>query len=690
MDPEIVQDGPGVCPKCGMALEPMVPTADDPTDDPELRDMTRRLWVGVVLGVPLMIVSMGDMLIPGQPIMSAIGHRASLVLQAVLATPVVFWCGWPFFQRAWLSIRTRQLNMFTLIALGVSASYLYSMTGLLTHAAIEPFFESAAAIVVLVLIGQVLELRARMRTGEAVRKLLRLAPKTARLVRADGHEDDVPLDQIHPGDVVRIRPGERVPVDGVVTDGQTTVDESMLTGEPMPIRKTTGMKVMAGTQNGVGTVLVETSRIAADTVLAQVIQLVGHAQRTRVPLQQRVDRIAGWFVPVVIGISLLTFAAWALLVPGTSGITFGVICAVGVLIIACPCALGLATPLALVVGMGRGAGFGVLFRDAAALERLSFVDVLCVDKTGTLTEGQPKIVGVQPSGSENPDKVLTLAAVIERGSEHPLGTAIVSEAVHRNLEIPPATDVQTEPGRGIRGTVNGETVVVGSRNYLREQGVLGDLLETEEALHRRDGHTVIFVAVGTRCVGLIALADAIRPTSKEAVDRLKADGVRVILITGDNATAANAVARELGIEEVHAETLPTEKYAVVERLRKAGYIVAMAGDGINDAPALAAADVGLSLGTGTDIAITSAGVTLVRPDLRAIATARGLSRATVRTIRGNLVLAFAYNVLAIPIAAGVLVPFGGGLLSPVWAAAAMSFSSASVVLNSLRLRRKTV
>lgn len=728
MDPEVVADRPGPCPKCGMALEPTTPSADD-APDPELRDMTRRLVVGLVLGLPLLVLAMADMVLEAMPVSESLGYEVVLALQAILATPIVCWCGGPFFVRAWRSLRTRHLNMFTLIGLGVGAAFAYSLAALVyevgglrpfataaggavdhvhvpsvvaggvaegvelasagnRHGTIQPFFESAAGVVVFVLIGQVLELRARMRTGEAVRKLLRLAPKTARVVRPDGSEEDVPLDRVVVGDRVRVRPGERVPVDGVVAEGSTTVDESMLTGEPAPVEKGAGAKVMAGTQNGIGAVVVEAVRAAGDTVLAQVVHLVGQAQRTRVPIQRRVDRIAATFVPVVLFVSVLTLAVWTVAVPTREGFTTGVICAIGVLIIACPCALGLATPLALVVGMGRGAGLGVLFRDAAALERLSLVDTVVFDKTGTLTEGKPKLVAVTGAVGVSSDEVLAKAAAIERGSEHPLGAAIVWEAVRRKLVIPRAEDARFEPGKGVTGTVGGKAVSIGSLRYLREHGAALGLPESEVLKHRQEGRVVMVVAEGGRGIGLIAADDPVRSTSADAVRLLAAEGLRLILCTGDNEVTARSVARRLELTEVIADTLPVEKYAVVRRLKGEGRVVAMTGDGINDAPALAAADVGIALGTGTDVAITSAPVTLVRPDLRAIAAARALSRATVRTIRGNLLLAFAYNVLAVPVAAGVLVPFGGTHLNPVWAAAAMSLSSVSVVANSLRLAGK--
>jgi Cu+-exporting ATPase len=782
MDPEVHETAPGPCPVCGMMLEPAEPTVDD-TTDPELRDMTRRCVWGFLLGLPLLALAMTDMVLTDRPLATGAGQwyyrvtgadpmpplldiqdRGNLVLmvaQAILAVPIIFWCGAPLLSRAWHSIRTRKLNMFTLIGLGVGAAFLYSVAALvytltevkplekrsdvhthiggvtevvnelkeldggtsMTKHGIEPFFESAAAIVVLVLLGQVLELRARLRTGEAVRKLIKLAPKTARVVLADGREEDLPLDLVAPGDLVRVRPGERYPVDGVIKEGTTTVDESMLTGEPVSVEKGPGMKVMAGTQNGLRAVTVEAVKVKEETLLAQVIHLVGQAQRSRVPLQRTVDQIARKFVPLVLLIAFVTFAGWIgagvytvyfkksfsssfVQTPaereaaGKSAadkwqtfldqewITYAAICGVGVLIIACPCALGLATPLAITVGMGRAARSGVLFRDAAALEKLSEVNMLLVDKTGTLTEGKPWLVAVEGGIGENSNDVLALAAAVERGSEHPIGSAIVWEAVRRGLKVEVATDVEAVPGKGVRGTVNGERVAVGTLSFLRESGMHRDTPEGQVSKHRKDGHGVILVGHKTGYIGLVAISDPLRTTSKDAVAELKKDGVKVVLLTGDNELTAKAVAHRLDIDEVIAETMPVEKFAVVERMKKAGNVVAMAGDGINDAPALASAEVGIALGTGTDIAISSAGVTLVKPDLRAIASARDLSRATVRTIRQNLWLAFGYNVLAIPVAAGLLIPLGGRLISPVWAAAAMSLSSISVVLNSLRLARR--
>ena len=677
MHPEVVRDGPGSCPICGMALEPMTPTADD-GPDPELRSMTWRLWLGLALGVPLFALAMADMFLPGMPVSHALGHRTFLILQAVLCAPVVLVCGWPFFERCVASVRNRSPNMFTLIGIGVGAAFLYSLwvlvqhlTGANTH--LHPYFESAAGIVVLVLVGQVLELRARRKTGDAVRALLTHVPRTARVIRSDGREEDVPVEQVAVGDRVRVRPGERVPVDGVVRDGTTNVDESMLTGEPMPVEKAPGAKVMAGTLNGIGAVVVETNRVGNDTVLSQVVHLVGQAQRSRLPLQRLVDRVSAWFVPLVLLVALLTLLGWSLFGPEGQRFSYGVVCAVSVLVIACPCALGLATPMAIVVGTGRAARLGVLFKDAAALETLSHVNIVVFDKTGTLTEGKPKVVAV--SGDEN--EVLRLAAAVERGSEHPLGAAVIAAATERKLDIPAAADVHIVPGSGVRGMVNGRAVLVGNRRFLQQQGVAGEL----------PPDAAILVAAGGAFLGSITLADPVRETTPVAVERLRAAGLRLVLLTGDHAATAGQVARQLGIDEVIAETLPTDKHTAIEKLKAEGRVVAMCGDGINDAPALAAADVGIAMGTGTDIAISAAGVTLVKPDLRVVAAARDLSQATLRTIRQNLYLAFGYNLVAVPVAAGLLGPFGVGLIGPVWAAAAMSLSSVSVILNSLRLGR---
>ncbi|OWK46938.1 heavy metal translocating P-type ATPase [Fimbriiglobus ruber] len=693
MDPDVVSDRPGACPKCGMALEPDVPSDSD-APDPEQRDMTRRLIVGVVLGVPLLILAMTDMFVPSQPLAAAIGERL-LVVQAVLATPIVVWCGWPLLVRAWNSVRAISPNMFTLIGLGVGVAYVYSLVALalvlsgthLVHSLgqheLEPFFESAAWVVILVLVGQVLELRARTRTGDAVRKLVRLTPKTARVILSDGREEDRPLEMVHPGDVVRVRPGEYVPVDGTVRDGTTTVDESSLTGEPTPVPKTAAAAVMAGTVNGSGSITVTVARVGGETVLAQVIHLVGIAQRSRIPIQRLVDHVSAWFVPAVVLIAAATFAGWLWFGPPESRLVYAVVCSVSVLVIACPCALGLATPMALVVGIGRAAGQGVLFRDAAALERLGSVDAVVFDKTGTLTVGRPKILS-----STIDDAALVLAASVEQASEHPLATAIVKHATEeRRLTLRPAQNVQATAGQGVRGTVDNRVVLAGNLAYLQANGL--SIGKEGEALSPNlpSTGTIVYVAIDGKYEGYFVVGDELRPESAAAVASLTEAGIRVVMLTGDRKAAAEAMAKQVGIHEVIAETLPADKYKAIEKLKAEGRVVAMVGDGINDAPALAAADVGIALGTGTDVAVTAAGVTLVRPDLRGVVAARELSRATIRSIRQNLGLAFVYNVLAIPVAAGLLVPFGGSLIGPVWAAAAMSLSSVSVILNSLRPTR---
>ena len=702
MDPEVVSDRPGACPKCGMALEPAAPSLDD-GPDPELRSMSLRLKIGLILGVPVFLLAMLDML-PAKPVTHAIGMTTSLLLQWALSTPVVFGCGWPFFMRAWVSIQQRSANMFTLIGLGVGTAYLFSVIATLDHLTgghvfpagfaghggmVEPYFESASAIVVLVLLGQVFELRARRKTGDAIRSLLQLSPKTARLVLPDGREEDVAVELLQPGDRVRVRPGEKIPVDGVVRDGSTHIDESMLTGEPIPVAKKQGDAVSAGTLNGAGVMLIATRRAGSGTLLAQIVHLVGEAQRSRMPVQGLVDRVAAWFVPAVLAVSALTFLIWAIFGPEHHRYAFGLLNAVAVLIIACPCALGLATPMAVIVGMGRGAAAGILFRNAEMLERIGKIDTLVFDKTGTLTVGKPDVTGIEPAEGEGfaDDELLSLAASLERGSEHPLAAAIVRAAEAKGLTLSTAADVKILPGKGIAGVVDGRAVLVGTSAFLAEHNVEGEASRRRLEDLREEARTVMLTAVDGHYTGLIAVSDPIRPTTPAAIETLKAEGVRLIMLTGDSRSTANAVGRQIGISEVVAEVQPTDKHTLIRRLQEEGRVVAMAGDGINDAPALAQADVGIAMGSGTDIAIESAGVTLVRPDLRAIVAARHLSEATMRTIRQNLMLAFVYNVLAVPIAAGILVPFGGGLIGPIWAAAAMSFSSLSVVGNSLRLRR---
>ncbi len=691
MHPEIRQEGPGSCPICGMALEPETPTADA-GPNPELVDFTRRLWVGALLTAPVFAMDMGGHVLGLKMPWS---ETVSAWIQLVLASPVVLWAGWPFFQRGWASLLSRNLNMFTLIALGTGAAYGYSLVatlapGLLPHAfsghdgAPPIYFEAAAVIVVLVLLGQVLELRARERTGGAIRALLDLAPRTALRLAADGTEAEVGVDAIHPGDRLRVRPGEKVPVDGEVIDGRSHVDESMVTGESMPVLKEIGAAVVGGSINQTGGFVMRADRVGADTLLARIVQMVAQAQRSRAPIQRLADRVAGWFVPLVVAAAVAAFAAWATVGPEPK-LANALIAAVSVLIIACPCALGLATPMSIMVGVGRGAQAGVLIRDAEALERLEKVDVLVVDKTGTLTEGRPALTGV--SAVDMPeDELLRLAASLERSSEHPLGAAVVEAARARGLVLTEVADFDSPTGKGVTGVVDGRRVAIGQARWLETLGVSTATLTADADERRADGATVVFVAVDGAARGLLAITDPVKPTSKAAVAALKAEGVRLIMMTGDNLVTARAVARSLGIEEVEADVLPDRKAAVVERLRAEGRVVAMAGDGVNDAPALAAADVGIAMGAGTDVAIESAGVTLLRGDLTGILAARRLSRATMRNIRQNLGFAFAYNLAGVPIAAGVLYPALGLLLSPQLAAAAMALSSVSVVGNALRLR----
>jgi Cu+-exporting ATPase len=669
MDPDVVSDHPGSCPKCGMALEPRVVRADE-GPNPELADMTHRFWVGLALGVPL--------------VAGAMSHFLPNWGQLLLATPIVFWCGWPFLQRAWVSVVQRSPNMFTLIALGVLAAYLYSLA-LTVAPRLFPagagdhlYYESAAAIVVLVLLGQVLEIRSRARTSAAIKALLGLAPKTARRLRPDGGEEDVPLDQLHPGDRLRVRPGEKVPVDGAVVEGRGGVDESMVTGESIPAEKEPGAKVIGGTLNGTGALVIRAERVGADTLLAQIVRLVGEAQRSRAPVQRLVDQVARWFVPAVLLIAVLTFVAWLVIDPNQP--SRAVVNAAAVLVIACPCALGLATPMAIMVGVGRGARAGVLFRDAEALEVLHRADTLVVDKTGTLTEGKPRLVAVEPAGGFGADELLRLAAGLEQASEHPLAAAVVRAAQERGLAPAKADEFRSVTGKGVVGRAEGRAVVLGSAALLAENGVGAEALLTAAEARRQQGETVLLAALDGRPAGLLAVTDPVRESTPEALRLLREDGLAIIMISGDSRATAEALGRRLGIEQVIAEVLPEEKAAVVCRLQEEGHVVAMAGDGVNDAPALARANVGLAMGTGTDVAMESAGVTLVRGDLRAVARARRLSRLTVRGIRQNLILAFVYNVLALPLAAL-------GLVTPVWASAAMSLSSLSVVGNALRLSR---
>ncbi len=694
MHPQIVRDEPGSCPICGMALEPRTVTVEE-GPNLELVDMTRRFWVGAALSLPVFLIAMSEML-PGRPL-HFLDMRVLNWVQLVLATPVVFWCGWPFFERAWASVVHRSPNMFTLIALGVGAAYLFSLAatvvpwlfpeGLrMAGGAVEVYFDTAAVITVLVLLGQVLELRARGQTSGAIRRLLGLAPKTARVLRSDGREEDVSLDQIQAGDLLRVRPGEKVPVDGTVQDGRSSVDESMISGEPIPVEKEPGTKVIGGTVNGTGGLLVRADRVGSGTLLAQIVRMVGEAQRSRAPIERLVNVVSGYFVPAVLAISVLTFIVWG--VWGTEPrLAHALVNAVAVLIIACPCALGLATPLGVMVGVGRGAENGILIKNAEALEILEKADTLLVDKTGTLTEGKPRLVGVEPAGGFAEDELLRLAASLERGSEHPLAAAIVKGAEDKGLALAEAQDFQSITGKGVVGKVEGRAVALGNVALLAERQVAADQVQPRMEELRREGQTVMLVAVDGRLAGLVSVADPIRSSTAEAMRLLHDEGMRVIMLTGDSRTTAEAVARKLGIDEVIAEVLPQQKHEVVKRLQGEGRVVAMAGDGINDAPALAQAQIGIAMGTGTDVAMESAGVTLVQGDLRGVARARRLSRATMRNIRQNLFLAFVYNAFSVPVAAGVLYPFFGLLISPIWASAAMTLSSLSVVGNSLRLRR---
>jgi Cu+-exporting ATPase len=699
MHPEVVRDEPGSCPKCGMALEPREGAGEEEEENPELRDMTRRFWVSVVLAVPLLILAMGD-LIPGRPFAHLASARVLQWIELLLATPVVLWGGWPFFVRGWQSIVNRSLNMFTLIGLGVAVAYTYSLVATLAPGifpasfrgeagGVDVYFEAAAVIVALVLLGQVLELRARSRTGAAIKALLGLAPKTARRLDADGNEEDVPLDRVQPGDLLRVRPGEKVPVDGTVTEGTSSLDESMVTGEPIPVEKQPGDRVIGATVNGTGGLVMRAERVGSETLLAQIVRMVAEAQRSRAPIQKLADVAAGYFVPTVVGIAVLTFVVWGLFGPDPR-LAHGLINAVAVLIIACPCALGLATPMSIMVSTGKGATLGVLFKNAEAIEVLRKVDTLVVDKTGTLTEGKPKLVAVAPAEGWSDEDLLRLAASLERGSEHPLAAAIVAGADGRGVELTKAGDFQSTTGKGVAGQVEGRRVALGNRAMLDEAGVDPEALGERAEAMRGEGQTVMFVAVDGRPAGLLGVADPIKDTTPGAIEALHGEGIRLVMLTGDSRTTAEAVARKLGIDEVVAEVLPDQKADAVKRFQGEGRVVAMAGDGINDAPALAQAQVGIAMGTGTDVAMESAGVTLVKGDLGGIVRARRLSRATMRNIKENLFFAFVYNALGVPVAAGVLYPFFGLLLSPIIAAAAMSFSSVSVVSNALRLRRARV
>jgi Cu+-exporting ATPase len=692
MHPQVRQMGPGSCPICGMALEPVLATAEQ-GESPELRDMTKRFWIGTALTVPVFALEMGGHL---TNLSHVLGQQMSNWIQLLLGTPVVLWAGWPFFVRAVASVKHRSLNMFSLIALGTGAAWLYSIVGTvapqlfpanlrMSDGAVAIYFEAAAVITVLVLLGQVLELRAREKTSGAIKALLGLAPKTAVKVKADGSDETVQVDAIQVGDLLRVRPGEKVPVDGELTEGKGNVDESMVTGEPIPVAKAVGSKVTAGTLNQTGGFVMRAEKVGADTLLSQIVHMVAAAQRSRAPIQRMADEVAGWFVPVVIGVAALTFIAWLVWGPSPA-FSYALITAVAVLIIACPCALGLATPMSIMVGVGRGAQHGVLIRDAEALERMEKVNTLVVDKTGTLTEGRPKVVHIAPAPGFTADAVLQKLASVERASEHPLAMAIVMDAQERKLPLSPVTDFDSPVGKGVIGTVEGQVIVSGSAKFLAEHGIDTASQVAAAEAQRQKAATVIFVGVGGALAGFVAIADPIKATTAQALRALKDAGVRIVMLTGDGKTTAEAVGRELGIDEVVAEVFPEDKASVVQRLKSEGRVVAMAGDGVNDAPALAAADVGIAMGTGTDVAMESSGITLLKGDLMGIVRARTLSHATMKNIRQNLFLSFAYNVAGIPLAAGVLYPFFGLLLSPVVAAAAMALSSVSVIGNALRLR----
>ena len=694
MHPEIRQDHPGACPICGMGLEPEMVTADT-GPSAELTDMSRRFWIGLALAIPVFILEMGGHLFPA--LHHLVPMKTSIWIQFALATPVVLWAGWPFFERGWASLKTRNLNMFTLIAMGTGVAWLYSIVATLApgifpdafrtaDGTVAVYFEAAAVITVLVLLGQVLELRARERTSGAIKALLNLAPKTARRIAEDGSEAEIPLEDVVAGDRLRVRPGEKVPVDGVVEDGRSALDESMVTGESMPVTKADGDMVIGGTMNQSGALVIRADKVGRDTMLSRIVQMVAEAQRSRAPIQRMADQVSGWFVPVVIGVAVLAFVIW-----GTWGpeprFAHGLIAAVSVLIIACPCALGLATPMSIMVGVGRGAGLGVLIKNAEALEHMEKVDTLVVDKTGTLTEGKPAVTRIIAAKGFEESELLRIAAGVERASEHPLALAIVDAAMGRNIEIPLVSDFDSPTGKGALGTVEGKRVTLGNARFLAESGIDTAPLAAEADTLRGDGATAIFMGLDARAVGIFAIADPIKPTTAEALAALRADGIKVVMLTGDNRTTAEAVARQLGIDAVEADVLPDQKADVVARLKQDGRVVAMAGDGVNDAPALAAADVGIAMGHGTDVAMESAGVTLLKGDLNGIVRARQLSEATMSNIRQNLFFAFVYNAAGVPIAAGLLYPFFGILLSPMIAAAAMALSSVSVVANALRLNR---
>ena len=694
MHPEVRQEGPGSCPICGMALEPLQVSLEA-APNLELLDMQRRFWIGLVLALPVFVLEMGGH-VASLGLHRLISPTASTWVQFALATPVVLWAGWPFFQRGWASLVSRHLNMFTLIALGTGAAYLYSLVATFAPSvfpagfrgmdgAVAVYYEAAAVITVLVLLGQVLELRAREQTGDAIRALLNLAPKTARRLRDRADDEEIPVDQVAVGDRLRIRPGDGIPVDGVVLQGTSAVDESMVTGESMPLPKEAGGKLIGGTVNGTGSLVMRAEKVGSDTMLSRIVAMVAEAQRSRAPIQRLADTVAGWFVPAVLAVAILAFVGWSVWGPAPA-LSYALIAAVSVVIIACPCALGLATPMSIGVGVGKGAGIGVLIKSAEALERMERVNTLVVDKTGTLTEGKPKVTSIVVARGTTEAYLLGMAASLERSSEHPLAAAVVTAAKAADAPILDATNFASVTGKGVTGTVGGCTVALGNAALMQQVGVhMGELATQADAL-RRDGATALFVAIDGKPAGVIAIADPVKPTTQSAIDALKAGGIHIVMLTGDNATTARAVARKLGIDDVHADVLPDDKHRIVAALKADGKVVAMAGDGVNDAPALAEADVGIAMGTGTEVAIQSAGITLVKGDLSGIVRARTLSRMTMRNIRQNLVFAFLYNALGIPIAAGVLYPFLGILLSPVVAALAMSLSSVSVIGNALRLR----
>ena len=694
MHPEITRNAPGSCPICGMALERLVPAGDE--ENAELLDMTRRFWVSAALALPVFVMAMTAELAPGR-LAKLINPMLVQWLEALLATPVVLWGGWPFFVRGWQSLVSRHLNMFTLIALGVGVAWIYSMVGLLlpelfpptvrmTNGMVPLYFEAAAVITALVLLGQVMELKARGHTSAAIRQLLGLAPKTARIVRADGREEDIALDQVQPGQVLRVRPGEKVPVDGLVIEGASSVDESMVTGEPIPVEKHAGDKLIGATINGTGSLQMRAERVGADTLLSQIVHMVAAAQRTRAPIQRLADQVSTWFVPAVMLSAVVTFVVWIWLGPEPR-LAHALINAVSVLIIACPCALGLATPMSIMVGTGRGAMAGVLIRNAEALETLEKVDTLVTDKTGTLTMGKPLLVTVVTSAGFVDDDIVRWGASLERASEHPLAAAIVTGAAARHLSLEPVTGFESQTGKGVSGRIGNRQVAIGNSAMMQTLGVAVEALEARAQTLRGEGQTVMFIAVDGKAAGLIGVADPIKASTPEAIRQLHAEGLTIVMLTGDNRATADAVARKLGIDRIIAEVLPEQKAELIKQLQKEGHIVAMAGDGINDAPALAQAQVGIAMGTGTDVAMESAGITLIKGDLGGIVRARHLSRATLRNIRQNLFFAFVYNVLGVPIAAGVLYPFFGLLLSPMIAAAAMGFSSVSVISNAMRLNR---